>query len=139
MNLFIMNPSIMETALRIGGLILTGLVVANFVAPKRFNYSSNLASSSVFVRQVFYVHAAYLISILGGLAVLCLGWPDLLINDRMGKILCAFFALFWFSRVIVQLTYYDPAIRRENRFWDLLFLGVFLTLAGIFALATFIP
>ncbi len=134
-----MNPSIVEAALRIAGLILTGLVVANFVAPQRFNYSANLASASVFVRQVFYVHAAYLISILGGLAILCLGWPELLINDRMGKVLSAFFALFWFSRVIVQLTYYDPTIRRENRYWDLFFLGVFLTLGGIFALATFFP
>jgi hypothetical protein len=134
-----MNPYIVESILRVAGFMLTGLVVANFVAPTRFNYGSNLASSSVFVRQVFYVHAAYLISILGGLAILCLGWPELLINDRMGKILCAYFALFWFSRVIVQLTYYDPAIRRENRFGDLFFLGVFLTLAGIFAIATFFP
>jgi hypothetical protein len=134
-----MHPSFVETVLRIAGLMLTGLVVANFVAPKRFNYGANLAGSSVFVRQVFYVHAAYLISILGALAVLCLGWPELLINDRMGRILCAFFALFWFSRVIVQLTYYDPTIRRENRYWDLFFLGVFLTLGGIFALGTFYP
>lgn len=134
-----MNPLILETALRIAGLILTGLVVANFVAPKKFNYSANLANSSVFVRQVFYVHAAYIISIIGGLAILCLGWPELLLNDRMGKILCAFFALFWFSRVIVQLTYYDPSMRRVNRFWDVFFLGVFLTLAVIFTLATFYP
>jgi hypothetical protein len=134
-----MNAFIIETALRIAGLILTGLVAANFVAPKKFDYSANLANSSVFVRQVFYVHAAYIISIIAGLAILCLGWPRLLINDRMGKILSAFFALFWFSRVIVQLTYYDPSIRRLNRFWDVFFLSVFLTLALIFTLATFSP
>lgn len=132
-----MNPFIIETALRIAGLILTGLVVANFVATKRFNYQANLASSGVFVRQVFYVHCAYIITIIAALALLCLGWPELLLNDRMGKVLCGFFSLFWLSRVVVQLTYYDSEIRRADRCWDVFFLGVFLTLAVIFALATF--
>lgn len=134
-----MKPFILETALRIAGLILTGLVVANFVAPKRFNYRSNLAGAGVFVRQVFYVHCAYIIAIIGGLALLCLGWPELLLKDRMGKVLCGFFALFWFSRVVVQLTYYDTETRRSNRFWDIFFLGVFLTLGAIFTLASFAP
>lgn len=132
-----MNPFILETTLRIAGLILTGLVVANFIAPKKFNYRSNLAATGVFVRQVFYVHCAYIISIIAGLALLCLGWPELLLKDRMGNVLCGFFALFWLSRVVVQLTYYDTEIRRSNRFWDLFFLGVFLTLGSIFTLATF--
>ncbi len=134
-----MNPFILETTLRIAGLILSGLVVANFVAPKRFNYRENLAGSAVFVRQVFYVHCAYIIAIIVGLALLCLGWPELLLKDRMGKVLCGFFALFWFSRVVVQLTYYDTETRRSNRFWDVFFLGVFLTLGAIFTLATFSP
>lgn len=134
-----MNPFILETALRIAGLILAGLVVANFVAPKRFNYRSNLAGSGAFVRQVFHVHCAYIIAIIGGLALLCLGWPELLLNDRMGKVLCGFFALFWLSRVLVQLTYYDAEVRSSNRFWDVFFLGVFLTLAVIFTLATIFP
>ncbi len=134
-----MDPFILEIALRIAGLILAGLVVANFVAPKRFNYSSNLAGAGVFVRQVFYVHCAYIIAIIAGLAMLCLGWPELLLKDRMGKVLCGFFALFWFSRVVVQLTYYDAEIRRSNRFWDVFFLGVFLTLGTIFTLATIFP
>ena len=134
-----MNPFILETAIRIAGLILAGLVVANFVAAKRFNYRSNLAGSGAFVRQVFHVHCAYIIAIIGGLALLCFGWPELLLNDRMGKVLCGFFALFWLSRVLVQLTYYDAETRRTNRFWDVFFLGVFLTLAVIFTLATLFP
>jgi len=132
-----MNPFILGTTLRLAGLILTGLVVANFVAAKRFNYRSNLAGSAVLVRQVFYVHCAYIVSIIASLALLCLGWPELLLKDRMGKVLCGFFALFWLSRVVVQLTYYDPETRRSNRFWDVFFLGVFLALASIFTLATF--
>lgn len=134
-----MNPIIIETALRIAGLMLTGLVVANFVAPKRFDYASNLAGSGAFVRQVFYVHCAYIVAIIAGLALLCLGWPELLMEKGMGKVLSAFFALFWLSRIIVHLTYYDRELRAQNRCWDFFFLAVFFALAIIFALATFFP
>jgi hypothetical protein len=118
--------------LRIAGLMMVGLVVANFVAAKRFAYAGNLASSSTIVRQIFYVHCSYIVLIIAGLALLCLGWPHLLLEDGMGRVLCAFFAFFWGSRVVVQLTYYDRRLRSEERFWDLFFLAVFLVMAAIF-------
>lgn len=123
--------------LRAAGLVLCGLVVANFVAAKRWGYSRNLAGADTIVRQVFHVHCAYIIAIIAALAVLCLGWPQLLMEDGMGRALCGFFGLFWGSRVIVQMTYYDPALRRKDRGWDVFFLIVFLFLAAIFTLATF--
>lgn len=125
----------MEMALRGAGLVLTGLVVANFVAARRWEYGRNLEGADTIVRQVFHVHCAYIVSIIAALALLCLGWPELLLDGAMGRTLCGFFALFWFSRVIVQLVYYDPELRREDRGWDLFFLGVFLSLSAVFALA----
>jgi len=132
-----MHPLILETGLRIAGAILTGLVVANFVAAKRWNYADNLAGVPVIVRQVFYVHCAYIIAIIASLALLCLGWPGLLLEGGMARVLCYFFAVFWVSRVIVQLSYYDRETRRRDRGWDLFFLGVFLALGTVFALAAF--
>jgi len=134
-----METQLIENALRLAGTMLTGLVVANFVAAKRWDYAGNLAGTAVIVRQIFHVHCAYIIAIIGSLALLCLGWPHLLLADGMGRILSAFFALFWVSRVVVQLTYYDAGMRRDDRAWDLFFLGVFLTLAIIFGLAAYQP
>jgi hypothetical protein len=134
-----MDTQLIENALRLAGTMLTGLVAANFVAAKRWDYAGNLAGAAVIVRQVFHVHCAYIIAIIAALAVLCLGWPGLLLEDGMGRVLAAFFAVFWISRVIVQLTYYDKVMRRDDRAWDLFFLGVFLTLALIFALAAIQP
>ena len=57
-----MSTFTLELALRAAGLILTGLVVANFVASKRWQYAENLANSSVIVRQIFYVHCAYIVA-----------------------------------------------------------------------------
>lgn len=129
-----MNPQHLEIALRIAGLMMTGLVAANFVAAKRWRYRENLAGCDVMVRQVFHVHCAYIITIITALAVLSLGWPALLLADGMGRVLSAFFGVFWASRVIVQLAYYDAATRRRDRGWDLFFLGVFLALATVFTL-----
>lgn len=129
-----MNPLTLEIGLRTAGMILSGLVVANFFAASRWRYAENLAGAEDMVRQIFYVHCAYLISIMAGLALLCLGWPRLLLEGEMARALCGFFGLFWGSRVVVQLTYYDKNVRRAARGWDVFFLGVFLFLATVFTL-----
>jgi len=129
-----MNTQTLETALRIAGLMMTGIVLANFVAAKRWRYRENLANCEVMVRQVFHVHCAYIIVIVGALGVLSLGWPQLLLADGMGRVLSGFFGAFWASRVIVQLTYYDKETRRRERGWDVFFLGVFATLSAVFTL-----
>jgi hypothetical protein len=129
-----MNTETLVIVLRIAGLMLAGIVSANFVAAKRLRYRENLAGCEVMVRQIFHVHCAYIIAIVGSLAVLCLGWPKLLMADGMGRVLSGFFGLFWATRVIVQLAYYDKETRRHERGWDVFFLGVFATLGAIFTL-----
>ncbi len=130
-----MNEQLIQIGLRLAGLILLGLVLANFVASKRLKYADNLVGSATVVRQIFYVHCAYIITIIAALALLCLGWPELLRQPGMGRVLSGFFGLFWASRVVVQLTYYDRKLRQHERVWDLFFLGVFVTLCAIFTTA----
>ena len=88
------------------------------------------------MRQIFYVHCGYIVFLITARAVLCLGWPRLLLEPEMGRVVSGFFTVFWGSRMVVQLTYYDKTERRKERFWDVFFLLVFLTLAVIFAAAT---
>jgi hypothetical protein len=126
----------MELALRGAGIVLLGLVLANFIAAKRLRYAENLSGSGPLVRQIFHVHCAYIVGIIAALALLCLGWPGLLLEGPLGKVLCGFFGLFWGSRVVVQLVYYDREARRRDRAWDLFFLAVFCGLSVVFTLAT---
>jgi hypothetical protein len=134
-----MNVLHMEIGLRIAGLILLGLVIANFVAAKRLKYAHNLMASATMVRQIFYVHCAYIIAIVAALALLCLGWPELLLKDGLGRGLSGFFGLFWMSRVVVQLTYYDREVRRQERAWDVFFLVIFLLLSTVFTVTALQP
>ncbi len=117
---------------RLVGLAMVGLLLANFIAAKRLSYAQNLAQSDLLVRQIFYVHCGYIMLLIAGLGFLCLGWPHLLLEGAMGRVVCYFFGVFWASRVVVQLTYYDPERRREERGWDLFFLVLFATIAIIF-------
>lgn len=125
----------LQIGLRGAGLTLLGLVVANFFAAKRWRYEENLAGVEPMVRQIFHVHCAYIIATISALALLCLGWPQLLLEGRMARVLCGFFGLFWGSRVLVQLTYYDRETRRKDRAWDDFFLIVFAALSAMFTLA----
>ena len=59
----------------------------------------------------------------------------MLLEGGMGRTVCIFFGLFWASRVLVQLTYYDRETRSRDRGWDVFFLAVFLFLGLIFTLA----
>jgi hypothetical protein len=120
-----MNAEVIIWLLRLAGLMCTGLIVANFVAAPRLGYARNLAGSENLVRQIFYVHCAYIVFLIASLAALCLGWPELLLADGMGRVVSGFFAVFWGSRVVVQLTYYDKIERRKESFWDVFFLLVF--------------
>lgn len=132
-----MNTELAVLLLRLAGVICVGLVVANFVAAPRLGYARSLAGAEKLVRQIFYVHCGYIVMLISGLAILCLGWPHLFFEGGMARVVSGFFAFFWGSRVVVQLTYYDPEYRRRERFWDIFFLLVFITLALIFA-ATFL-
>lgn len=131
-----MNAETIILLLRLAGLMCVGLVVANFLAAPRLGYGRSLVHAEAIVRQIFFVHCGYIVFLITGLAVLCLGWPYLILEEGMGRVVSGFFAVFWGSRVVVQLTYYDRELRSQERFWDVFFLIVFFTLAAIFAAAT---
>ncbi|MGJ8694996.1 MAG: hypothetical protein ACSHYF_01650 [Verrucomicrobiaceae bacterium] len=127
-----MNEEQLIWLVRLAGLACAGLIVANFIAAKRFGYARSLVGAETIVRQIFYVHCGYIVFVISALAVLCLGWPELLREPGMGRVVSVFFGVFWTSRVVVQLTYYDGGLRAAERFWDIFFLIVFGALGVIF-------
>ena len=102
----------------------------------RLQYRKNLAGASEIVRQVFYVHAAYIVLVVLGFAALSLLFPDELVSGRpLGRFLSTFLAVFWLLRVPIQLFYYPAEIRRQNRLADVIFTVAFAFLALVFGLA----
>jgi len=44
-------------------------------------------------------------------------------------------AIFWLLRVPIQMFFYDPELRRQNRLGDVVFLAAFSYLGIVFAVA----
>jgi hypothetical protein len=126
----------MVPLLWIAGALHLLLMVVNLLAPRRLGYAEGLAGAPAIVRQIFHVHAAYIVLVLLGFAGLCLFFaPELAGGRGLGRFMSAFLAVFWLPRPFVQLLYYDPELRRRHRLYDVAFLILFGYLAAVFTAA----
>ena len=122
--------------IQIAGAVQLAIGLANLPLASRLQYRKNLAGASDIVRQVFYVHAAYIVLVVLGFAALSLLFPEELVSGRpLGRFLSTFLAIFWLLRVPIQLFYYPVEIRRQNRLADVIFIVAFAFLAIVFGLA----
>jgi hypothetical protein len=122
--------------IQVAGAVQLAIGLANLPLASRLQYRKNLAGASAIVREVFYVHAAYIVLVVFGFAALSLLFPAELASGRpLGRFLSAFLAIFWLLRVPIQLFYYPAEIRRQNRLADGIFTVAFAFLAIIFGLA----
>ncbi len=122
--------------IQIAGAVQLAIGLANLPLASRLQYRKNLAGASEMVRQIFYVHAAYIVLVVLGFAALSLLFPTELVSGRpLGRFLSTFLAIFWLLRVPIQLFYYPVEIRRQNRLADVIFIVAFAFLAVIFGLA----
>jgi hypothetical protein len=111
---------------------------ANFLLPKKLNYREHLSRVSPIIRQVFFVHSAYIVGIVALFAVATLVFAGELSSGRgLGRFLASSISIFWLCRVPVQLLYYDPVLRRENRAGDFAFTAAALFLAATYGWAAF--
>lgn len=113
---------------------------ANVFAFGKFHYLEHLRKVPPVLRQVFLVQNAYIVLVQVGFALLCFFFAGELTSGRpLGRALVGFLAVFWGSRVLLQLFYYDRDLRRANRLFDVLFLVADGYLAVVFALAALLP
>jgi hypothetical protein len=121
---------------RVAGALQVGIILANFFLPHKLRCRENLALVSPMIREVFVVHWAYIVLVLGLFSSLCFWFaPELAGANRLGRFLSASMGVFWLIRVPVQLFFYDAEVRRQNRVADLGFLFTFLLLGAVFTSA----
>ncbi len=130
--------SILPFAIQIAGALHLLVAGANFVLPGILHYRENLAKVSPIIRQIFLVHAFYIVLVLVGFGLLCLGFPhELSGGSSLGRCLSGFLAVFWSLRVILQFGFYDRATKRDHPLGNLFFGGIFTYFAAVFIAATF--
>ena len=121
---------------QVAGAVQLAIGLANLPLAWRLQYHKNLVGVSAMVRQVFYVHAVYIVLVVLGFSALSLLFSADLVSGRpLDRFLSAFLAIFWLLRVPIQLFYYPNEIRRQNRLADVVFTVAFAFLAVVFGLA----
>jgi hypothetical protein len=112
------------------------IIAANSVVPKKLHCRENLARVSPMIRTVFVVHWIYIVLVLGIFASLTFWFaPELAVATHLGRFLSAVIAVFWLLRVPIQLFFYDPELRKQNRLGDVIFLLAFSYLGVVFSVA----
>jgi hypothetical protein len=118
------------------GALQLVIIAGNIFLPKKLQCRENLARVSPMIREVFIVHWVYIVLVLGIFTSLSFWFaPELAGASRLGRYLSAVIAVFWLVRVPIQLFFYDPELRRQNRIGDVIFLLVFSYLGVVFSVA----
>jgi transposase len=120
-------------ALWVAGAVQIAIALANFVLPAKLQYRENLERVAPIIRQIFLVHFGYIVGIVLLFAALTFRFAaELASGHGLGRFLAASMAVFWLSRVPLQMFYYDAGVRRANRLGD-----AAMTLALVFLAATY--
>jgi len=121
-----------------GGLGTCGIILVNIPLPGKLRAGERLAGVLRLVQQIFYVHWIYIVIVLGLFAGLRFGFSRQLAGaTSLGRFLSGLMAAFWLLRIGLQISYYDPKVRRENRGLDSLYLGALAVLVVVFGVAAF--
>ncbi len=112
------------------------IAVANLQVARKLDYHGNLAKLAPMVGQVFLVHAVYVVLLILWFSALCLIFAERLASgDPLVRFLTGGLAAFWGLRAIIQLLFYDKAVRKDHRLQDVAFLAACALLTGIFLAA----
>jgi hypothetical protein len=127
--------------LRLVGVLLAGLAVLNVFVPRRFHWREELARISLLNRQIFEVHAIFLILTLALFAALLLTSADALLErTRLARAMLAGLTIFWGTRMLMQWFYYSPATWRGHRFHTAMhyaFSAMWIYVTGVFSAALY--
>jgi hypothetical protein len=124
----------------VAGFVQIGISAANIYLPRKLRYQENLEHVAPIIRQIFFVHSAYVVGVVLLFAWISFGFAnDLTSGHGLGRFLAAAMALFWLCRAPVQLLYYDASLRRSNRIGDVAFTAAALFLATTYGAAAFLP
>jgi hypothetical protein len=127
-------------AIWLAGVIQLLIAGANIFIPQKLGYGENLRKVTPIFRQIFIVHAVYIVWVLLAFSAICLFFAgDLARGTGLSRFLSGWMALFWGVRIFIQRFYYTDDAKKLNRFADVGFTLAFVYLAAVLAFAALRP
>jgi hypothetical protein len=125
----------MKTLLQIAGALQLSILIASAQVPRVLDWRRNLAGLHPFLRKLFWVYGAFIVLIIVAFATLTfLHAGAMAAGEPVARSLCAFIALFWAARLVVQFAVFDARPFLTNWFYK----RGYHALAAIFAALVFI-
>ena len=111
-----MTSDLLLVNLRAVGAFMAALAVLNLFVPRHLAWREELSRISLVNRQIFQVHAIFLVLILAMFSALLLSSSVALLEpSRLSRIMLGGLTIFWGLRLLFQFFYYSPATWRGNR------------------------
>jgi hypothetical protein len=98
----------LELLIVIGGVLHFGILLASAAVPRVLDWRAALGGLDRLSRQLVWVHGAFIVLVIVGfgvLSLLCAG--ELSGGSPLGRAVCAFVAVFWSARLMVQFFVFD--------------------------------
>lgn len=133
----------MKTFLQIAAALQLSLLIASASVPRALDWRHNLAMLHPFLRRLFWVYGSFIVGIIIAFATMTFLHADAMAaGEPVTRSLCAFIAVFWAARLIVQFAVFDAKPFLTNWFYKLGYRAlaiVFAILVAIYAWAAFSP
>jgi hypothetical protein len=108
--------STLEIAVRIAGVLLVGLALAHAFLPKLLNWKEDIAKLRPINQHVFVAHAMFIVVGILLLGVICIGFPQLLVEkSQLALLATACFTMCWVSRLCFQFVVFRGDISGAPR------------------------
>lgn len=125
----------METHYKIIGILLMVLALIHGIFPKYFNWKEELKSLNLINKQIFQVHTLFIALMVFLIGLLCYTSSYELLNTELGKKINLGLAIFWTSRLFIQLFGYSSKLWKGKTFETIVhiaFIGFWSYMSYIF-------
>jgi hypothetical protein len=98
----------MKTLLQLAGLLQFLILIASALVPRVLDWRKNLAGLDPFLRKLFWIYGIFIVLVIIGFATITLRHVDAMaVGEPLARSLCAFIAIFWALRLVVQIAVFD--------------------------------
>jgi hypothetical protein len=133
----------MKTLLQIGAGLQLLILIASALVPRVLEWRQNLAGLNPFLRKLFWVYGVFIVLIIVAFALLTfLHAGAMAAGEPVARSLCAFIAIFWTARLVVQFAVFDARPFLTDWFYKAGYHAltvIFTALALIYGWATIFP
>ncbi len=127
----------------VGGILHFGILIASALVPQVLDWKASLAKLDGLLRQLIWVHGAFIVFVILGFGFLSLLFANELSSGTpLARGVCCFISLFWTVRLGVQFFVFDAKPYLKTIFLTIGYHSltfVFFYHAVVYGLAAFIP